>query len=163
MTKPAARPASAPATVATEGLDDADLFLGNQLSFALYTASNRIARLYNVILKPFGLTFPQLLCLMALWEKSPLLVGDIAKKLELDNGTITPLLKRLEQNGFIRRSRDVADERRVYVSVLDKAEWIKTPLRQTRNEVAAAIQWEPDLVASLRNGVKKFSRDISEM
>jgi DNA-binding MarR family transcriptional regulator len=141
--------------------EDDDLLLDNQLSFALYTASNRIARIYNAILKEFDLTFPQLLCLMALWKQSPLMVGDFSRKLELDNGSITPLLKRLEMQGFVKRTRDAADERRVIVDILPKGIAIKEPLREVRNRTASAFALDPANVAILRRGIKKLSRDIS--
>lgn len=93
------------------------LRLDRQLCFPLYAASNAVVRAYRPLLEPLGLTYPQYLALMVLWESSPLAVGEIGTRLTLDSGTLTPLLKRLEGQGLVRRTRDPADERRVVVDL----------------------------------------------
>ncbi|MDZ4320516.1 MAG: MarR family transcriptional regulator, partial [Phenylobacterium sp.] len=87
-----------------EGVDPLRLDL--QLCFALYGASNRVTRLYRPLLEPLGLTYPQYLVMLALWEKAPRSVGDLGQALDLDSGTLTPLLKRLETQGLVNRARD---------------------------------------------------------
>jgi DNA-binding MarR family transcriptional regulator len=96
-----------------------ELELGRQLCFALYTASRAVVRAYGPLLDELGLTYPQYVALLALWERpdSPLTVGRLGALLHLDSGTLTPLLKRLEGLGHVRRRRDVADERRVLIEL----------------------------------------------
>jgi MarR family transcriptional regulator, organic hydroperoxide resistance regulator len=94
------------------------LELDAQLCFPLYAASRAVTRAYGPLLRDFGLTYPQYLALLALWDEGePMTVGDIGSRLRLDSGTLTPLLKRLEQAGFVSRRRDAEDERRVLVEV----------------------------------------------
>ena len=93
------------------------LQLDLQLCFALYEASNLVTRLYRPLLEPLGLTYPQYLAMLALWERAPRTVGEIGETLGLDSGTLTPLLKRLEAGGLISRRRDPLDERRVNIDV----------------------------------------------
>ncbi len=93
------------------------LQLDNQLCFALYRASRAVIRSYGPALDELGLTYLQYLTMMVLWEKAPLSVGEIGERLHLDSGTLTPLLKRLEEAGLVSRDRDPDDERRVAVSL----------------------------------------------
>lgn len=95
------------------------LELDRQLCFALYSASRAVVRAYGPLLDEAGITYPQYLALMVLWDEpeSALTVGALGEALRLDTGTLTPLLKRLEQAGLVARARDAADERRVLVSL----------------------------------------------
>lgn len=94
------------------------LDLDAQLCFPLYAASRAVTRAYGPLLRDFGLTYPQYLTLLALWDDGePLTVGELGSRLRLDSGTLTPVLKRLEQAGFVSRRRDSDDERRVLVAV----------------------------------------------
>src|SRR5689334_3776194 len=90
------------------------LELDEQLCFALYDASRALIRAYGPLLDRLGLTYPQYITMLALWEsEEPMSVGALGARLHLDSGTLTPLLKRLEQLGLVERRRDSADERRV--------------------------------------------------
>lgn len=122
--------------------------VGTQLSFALYSAANRVARMHKPILKPLGLTFPQYLVILELLGKSPLPVGAIGSRLDMDTGTITPLLKRLDAAGLVTRARDPADERRVVVEltrrgrslgpqILGVTDQIRSACRLTQNDLDA--------------------------
>lgn len=91
------------------------LLLDNQLCFALYSASLAMTKLYKPLLDELGLTYPQYLVMLVLWEGDGLMVSELGQRLYLDSGTLTPLLKRLEAAGLVSRLRDVADERRVHV------------------------------------------------
>lgn len=92
------------------------LALDEQICFPLYAATRAIARRYTELLAPSGLTYPQYLALIALWDApGPLSVGELGDRLRLDSGTLTPLLKRLEAVGLVSRRRDAQDERRVLV------------------------------------------------
>lgn len=92
-----------------------DLLLSRQLCFALHSTTLALGRVYQKVLAPLGLTYTQYLAMLVLWERGRLSVGDLGAALLLDSGTLTPLLKRLEQAGHVRRARDPRDERRVLV------------------------------------------------
>ena len=94
---------------------DQALRLDHQLCFALYSASLAMTKLYKPLLEELGLTYPQYLALLVLWEQDGLTVSDLGERLHLDSGTLTPLLKRLETAGLLSRLRDVQDERRVLI------------------------------------------------
>jgi len=96
------------------------LKLENQLCFPVYAASRLITQEYQPYLNELGITYPQYLVLMLLWEKGEMHVNDIAKKLILNTNTITPLLKRMEQQGIIQRQRSTTDERKVAVSLTEE-------------------------------------------
>ena len=94
---------------------DAALLLDNQLCFALYSASLAMTKLYKPLLDELGLTYPQYLVMLVLWEGDGLMVSELGQRLSLDSGTLTPLLKRLESAGLVSRLRNAADERRVHI------------------------------------------------
>src|SRR5208283_3250559 len=100
---------------AAKKLPEAALLLENQLCFALYSASQAMTAVYRPLLAALGLTYPQYLAMLVLWEDDGLSVSQIGARLFLDSGTLTPLLKRLEAAGFISRLRDAGDERRVRI------------------------------------------------
>ena len=95
---------------------DEALLLDNQLCFALYSASLAMTRLYKPLLDELGLTYPQYLAMLVLWEQDGVMVSELGDRLSLDSGTLTPLLKRLEAAGLVQRARSSEDERRVLVS-----------------------------------------------
>lgn len=101
-----------------DGASPEDLRLDLQLCFPLYAATRAVTRLYGELLAQEGLTYPQYLVLLVLWEaEEPLSVSGVGERLHLDSGTLTPLLKRLEAAGVVERRRDADDERRVLVSL----------------------------------------------
>jgi MarR family transcriptional regulator, organic hydroperoxide resistance regulator len=93
------------------------LKLDHQLCFALYSASLAMTKLYKPLLDPLGITYPQYLVMLVLWEGDKLTVSAIGERLNLDSGTLTPLLKRLEAAGLVQRERSAEDERRVHVQL----------------------------------------------
>ena len=95
------------------------LLLDGQLCFPLYAAARKVVNHYTPYLKPLGVTYTQYIVLLALWESGSATVGDLCRRLYLDNGTITPLLKKMEEMGFIVRSRSKQDERVVTVTVTE--------------------------------------------
>jgi len=112
------------------------LDLDVQLCFPLYSATRAVTRAYAELLHDAELTYPQYLTLLALWGASePLTVGELGTRLQLDSGTLTPLLKRLERRGIVSRRRDDQDERRVFLDVTD-AGWA---LREQVAHVPAAL------------------------
>lgn len=96
---------------------DQALQLDKQLCFALYSASHAMSKAYKPHLDALGLTYPQYVAMLVLWERDGLTVSEIGERLYLDSGTLTPLLKRLESAGYISRLRDAADERRVLIQL----------------------------------------------
>lgn len=101
------------------------LKLDNQLCFAIYACSREITRLYRPYLDAMGLTYPQYLALLVLWEQPRLSVNEIGARLSLDSGTLTPMLKRMEAMGLIRRTRDTGDERKVFIELTEKGEQLR--------------------------------------
>lgn len=108
------------------GAADDPLRLDRQVCFPLYAATNLINRLYTPVLRPLGLTYPQYLVLLVLWEEQPQTVGTLGARLHLDSGTLTPLLKRMERAGLVERARDPDDERRVQVTLTDRGAMLRT-------------------------------------
>jgi DNA-binding MarR family transcriptional regulator len=102
------------------------LKLDNQLCFSIYAASRAITRAYRPLLEPHGLTYPQYLVLLILWEKDGQSVNEIGGRLYLDSGTLTPLLKRMETAGFIVRARSSSDERKVEIRLGAKGSKLRT-------------------------------------
>lgn len=96
---------------------DPALLLDNQLCFALYSASLAMTKLYKLLLEPLGLTYPQYLVLLVLWERETLTVSELGERLYLDSGTLTPLLKRMEAAQLLQRNRSAQDERRVLITL----------------------------------------------
>lgn len=138
------------------------LRLDRQLCFALYAASNRITRLYRPLLEPLGLTYPQYLTMLVLWEQAPRTVGELGQMLDLDSGTLTPLLKRLESAGFVRRQRDPADERRVLVGLTEQGH----ALRQRAADVPASLMCQVGMpvqdVVDLRERIKQLISTVDK-
>lgn len=107
--------------------DEVDLLkLDRQVCFALAVASRSVIALYRPLLEPMGLTHPQYLVMLALWEESPLSVKQLSNLLQLDPGTLSPLLKRLEAAGYLTRQRDPRDERSLAVRLTDSGQNLRT-------------------------------------
>ena len=115
------------------------LKLGNQLCFPVYAASRLITREYQPFLDKLGITYPQYLVLMILWEEDGMPVNDIAKKLILNTNTITPLLKRMEQQGIIKRKRSRQDERKVIVQLTAKGLELREEASLIPQQLAARL------------------------
>jgi DNA-binding MarR family transcriptional regulator len=128
---------------------DAWLALDRQLCFALYSASLAMTKIYKPLLAPLGLTYPQYLVMLALWEQDGVTVGALGERLALDSGTLTPLLKRLEVQGLVGRRRDAGDERRVIVSLTPAGRTLKVAARRVPPQVAGATGCELDEVVRL--------------
>lgn len=127
---------------------DAMLLLDNQLCFALYSTSLAMTKLYKPLLDELGLTYPQYLTMLVLWEQDGLTVSELGQRLYLDSGTLTPLLKRLETSGFISRIRAVEDERRVHISLTAAGRKLKAQAAKIPGCILSASQCSiPELVA----------------
>ena len=126
---------------------DAMLELDNQLCFALYSTSLAMTRVYKPLLDALGLTYPQYLAMLVLWERDGLMVSELGERLYLDSGTLTPLLKRLEASGLITRIRAVEDERRVHITLTAAGRKLKTKAAKIPGCILSASQCSiPELV-----------------
>lgn len=114
--------------------------VGTQLSFALYGAANRMVRMHKPFLEPLGLTFPQYLVVLELLNGAPLSVGTLGARLDMDTGTITPLLKRLESAGLVTRTRDPSDERRVMVDLTPRGRALEAEVRGITDKIKSACR-----------------------
>jgi DNA-binding MarR family transcriptional regulator len=117
---------------------DALLMLGNQLCFAVYSTAHAFNRVYKPLLDRLGLTYPQYLVMLALWERDGVPVKDIGERLFLDSGTLTPLLKRLEAAHLIKRTRSREDERQVLVGLTTQGQALKEKARGVPPAILAA-------------------------
>lgn len=115
------------------------LKLSNQLCFPIYAASRLITREYQPYLDKLGITYPQYLVLMVLWETDIISVNEISKKLILNTNTITPLLKRMEMQGILKRHRSESDERKVIVELTPKGKQMKNEAATIPRELAAGL------------------------
>lgn len=113
--------------------------LDNQLCFRLYSASRLLTQAYHPLLAPYGLTYPQYLVMLVLWEQDSQKVNDIAKRLLLETNTVTPLLKRMEQEGLVRRSKSAEDARQVLVQLTPKGREMERELSDVPLRVAGAV------------------------
>jgi MarR family transcriptional regulator, organic hydroperoxide resistance regulator len=136
------------------------LRLDRQLCFALYTASNLTTRLYRPLLEPLGITYPQYLALMALWERAPRTVGELGLALGLDSGTLTPLLKRLEAAGLVARRRDAADERRVLVDVTAAGHALRERAAPIPEALRCRLPLALDEAAELRDALQRLVQTL---
>ena len=127
---------------------DAMLKLDNQLCFALYSTSLAMTRVYKPLLDELGITYPQYLAMLVLWEQDGLMVSELGERLFLDSGTLTPLLKRLEASGFVSRQRAQHDERRVHVRLTPAGHALKVKAAAIPGCILSASQCSiPELIA----------------
>lgn len=126
-----------------------ELLLDNQLCFALYSASLAMTKLYKPLLDTLGLTYPQYLVMLSLWERDGLTVSELGERLFLDSGTLTPLLKRLEAAGLLVRLRDVQDERRVRITLTGQGRALRDGAQPIPHCVLARTQCTPADIGAL--------------
>jgi len=128
------------------------LKLENQLCFRLYTASRLITQAYHPLLEEIGLTYPQYLVMMVLWEQDNMPVNDIAKRLYLETNTVTPLLKRMEAEGFIARRKGEKDARQVIVSL--------TPKGRKLEDKASCVPYQVGQAVACRSITEKTAPEL---
>jgi DNA-binding MarR family transcriptional regulator len=133
--------------------------LDRQLCFALYTASRAVVRAYAPLLDDAGLTYPQYVTMMVVWEDPdrPRSVGELGERLHLDSGTLTPLLKRLAAMGYVTRSRDSADERRVLVTVTAEGLALRERLAAVPETLGACMGMDVAEVGLLRDRLTELT------
>lgn len=132
----------------------ADLLnLDNQLCFALYAATRALTRTYRERLDGLGLTYPQYLVLIVLWESDGITITQLGHRLLLDSGTLTPLLKRLEVAGLVRRQRRTSDEREVEIWLTESGRDIKRGAAEAREHVVCRLSMTEEEIGSLRSNL----------
>jgi DNA-binding MarR family transcriptional regulator len=138
------------------------LALDHQLCFALYSASLTMTKLYKPLLEPMGLTYPQYLVMLALWEADDLTVSALGERLSLDSGTLTPLLKRLESAGHLVRLRDAADERRVRLRLSAQGRHLKAQALAIPRQMAALTGCSLDDVSQLTQRLTALRAQLTQ-
>ena len=130
---------------------DLPLLLGNQLCFAIYSTAHAFNRVYKPLLKRLGLTYPQYLVMLVLWERDDLPVKDIGERLFLDSGTLTPLLKRLEAAELIKRTRGTEDERQVLIALTPRGQALREKARAVPHAILAASACSLTELSAMKN------------
>ncbi|MFT4212832.1 MAG: MarR family transcriptional regulator [Microbacterium sp.] len=133
------------------------LKLENQVCFALVTAARNVVSIYRPVLEPLGLTHPQYLVMLALWERSPRSLRELAAELAMEPATLSPLVKRLEAQGRLRRSRRSDDERILDISLTDAGRALRQRALRVPEQIMAAVGMDADELAALRDGLAPFA------
>ena len=137
------------------------LSLDRQVCFSVHTCANQVARLYRSALQPIGLTFTQYLVLLALWEKSPRNISELAQVLAIEPNTVTPMVKRMELLGLVSRSRHLADERQVRVSVTEQGLNLRTSVLAMQRDMNSRLDMPDNELAEVRETVRHFSHRVT--
>ncbi len=135
------------------------LHLDQQLCFLLYAASRRMTALYRPLLRDLGLTYPQYLVMLVLWEDAVgegVPVSHICRRLKLDTGTVTPLLKRLAEMGLIVRQREADDERRVLISLTTAGKDLRVRAEAVPRQLLCATGADPEMVSKWRDELRQL-------
>ncbi|MFD4788443.1 MarR family winged helix-turn-helix transcriptional regulator [Streptomyces sp. NPDC058459] len=148
---------TSPADTAAGTADPDWLRLDRQICFSLNAASRAFNGVYRVLLKDLGLTYPQYLVMLALWEHGGLPVKRLGELLRLDSGTLSPLLKRLESAGLVRRERSASDERSVRVTLTAEGVGLRGRAREVPRRIAAATGTDPAEISELRERLDRLT------
>lgn len=138
------------------------LMLENQLCFSLYVCSKEIIKKYKNLLDPFGLTYTGYIILMALWEKDDVTVKELGKRLYLDSGTLTPMLKKLETLEYIKRIRSSSDERNVYIQLTDQGRDLKMKALDIPKSMICNLDLDPKYAGILLDSLHKMMKRLEE-
>lgn len=141
-------------------INDDILKLDDQLCFAIYACSKEITRLYRPFLEQYGLTYTQYITLLALWEKDDVTVKDLGERLYLDSGTLTPLLKKMEENQLLVRQRSSEDERKVIIKLTEKARNLKKDILSVPSKIFCSTGLSPEEAVELRGNISKLLKTI---
>ena len=139
-------------------LKDESLKLDNQLCFPLYSAARKVINFYTPLFKPLGITYTQYIVFMALWENNEMSVGELCSRLYLDSGTLTPLLKNMEKEGYLTRKRSIKDERVVIITITEKGLDMKKKVQEIPFEVSKEVgaNISPEEAAQLKELLDKI-------
>ncbi|WP_341928893.1 MarR family transcriptional regulator [Methyloversatilis discipulorum] len=136
------------------------MLLDQQLCFALYAAAHAITRCYTPGLKALGLTYPQYLVMLVLWQEDALTLKALAERLDLDSPTLTPLLKRLEASGYLTRARNRTDERALEIRLTEAGHALRERAEEVHAEVARQSGLPPDAMARMRAELQRLSAQL---
>ena len=156
------RPKSAKATPTkiANATDASSLFLVNQMCFAIYSTSLAMTKVYRPLLSQLGLTYPQYVVLLALWERDTLTVSALGGQVALDSGTLTPLLKRLQSQGLIERERGADDERQVYIRLTRQGHSLKKKAETIHDHIACATHCSSAERKALTRALQKLRSSL---
>jgi len=138
------------------------LKLTNQVCFPVYSLAKEIVNRYRPFLEEMGLTYPQYLVMLILWEHSEQTVSELGEKLKLDSGTLTPLLKRLEQKKFVTRTRSAKDERVVKITTTDEGQKLQTKAKEIPQQLAQSMHLEEEDLLMLKNVIENILHKIKQ-
>lgn len=133
------------------------LRLENQLCFALVTAARNVVAIYRPFLDPLGLTHPQYLVLLALWEQSPRTLGELADELAMEPATLSPLVKRLEAQGRVSRARRAGDERVLEIGLTEAGQELREAALRVPQQIMERVGMNTDQIAALRDALSPFA------
>ena len=136
------------------------LLLDNQLCFPLYAAAKEVVRRYTPFLAPFGLTYTQYIAMMVLWEKKTVSVNELGKQLMLDSGTLTPLLRKLEDKKYLLREKSAKDGRRLIVSLTPEGASLKDKMVVVPQKIGTCVHLSPEETIELKRLLKKVTDNI---
>lgn len=131
------------------------LALDRQVCFALSVAARNVVAIYRPVLEPLGLTHPQYLVMLALWQHGPLSVKRLSELLQLDPGTLSPLVKRLETSGFVRRDRDPRDERSLAIALTDRGRELRAQAERIPTGIADRLDMDLDELMALHGALTR--------
>ena len=143
-----------------EQLDN--LKLEEQLCFALYNATNSITRLYRKLLEEYQLTYPQYLVLIVLWQQDRITVSELRHKLNLDSGTISPLIKRMAEAGLLFKQTNRQDHRSIHICLTEKALQLKPLISQVQKKVACSTNLSSESFHNLIDTLNRLSKDLEQ-
>lgn len=142
---------------------DLALRLDNQICFAIYSAAHAFNRVYKPLLDRLGLTYPQYLVMLVLWERDGVPVKDIGERLFLDSGTLTPLLKRLESAQFIKRTRSTEDERQVLIALTPQGRALQEKASSVPQSILAASACSVPELTAMKNEIVALRDRLNEV
>lgn len=138
------------------------LRLENQVCFALVTAARNVVSIYRPVLEPLGLTHPQYLVMLALWERAPRALGELAAELAMEPATLSPLVKRLEAQGRVTRVRRPSDERVLEIGLTDEGRDLRRQALSVPEQIMERVGMDAAALASLRDALQPFSGRLEE-
>ena len=138
------------------------LLLDSQLCFPLYALSRQVTAQYRPLLEKLDLTYPQYLVLLLLWELDNRTVGELGERLLLDSGTLTPLLKRMEQKGLLTRQRNPTDERQVTIQLTESGRGLQQQAMDIPTQLVQSMNLDEQQVVDLRNQLQTILQQLSK-
>ncbi|MGW3722696.1 MarR family winged helix-turn-helix transcriptional regulator [Streptomyces sp. NPDC005133] len=142
--------------------DAVSLLLEDQMCFALYAAQRAVTSRYRPLLEELNLTYPQYLVMLVLWEHGALPIKTLGTLLQLDYGTLTPLLKRLQAHGFVRRERQASDERSVQITLTEQGTELRERARAVPVAMGEAVGLGPEEIADAKSFLERLTANLSE-